>query len=291
MKANNWRKEWLSVLIMATPFLVYLLLRAELPAKIPSHYSFTSKGMVVDSHMAPLPMLLALLPGMLLIWAAMTFLRGNPSMQLISLPAMPQAKYWIKIALLVLLAAIPVVEMLKATNYIPQSSTESGALWFMLLFLLLANALVFAVFKIAQPTISTKAIHHKYYNILWVATHAVTTIGPLCAIIAPNFFNVEKLIPQFVLVFLTVLGNLLYNVKPNSMMGIRTPWTFSSELIWRKTHHLGGTLLFIGGLTGFIISIFMQAAATKYIMITVILVTALIPIFYSWYLYRQQVNS
>ena len=44
------------------------------------------------------------------------------------------------------------------------------------------------------------------------------------------------------------LGNYLQTVKPNYLVGIRTPWTLESEPVWRKTHQLGGKLMFFGGL-------------------------------------------
>ena len=34
---------------------------------------------------------------------------------------------------------------------------------------------------------------------------------------------------------LIVLGNLMTRVRPNWFMGIRTPWTLSSDTVWRKT--------------------------------------------------------
>ncbi|NIG54399.1 SdpI family protein [Chitinophaga sp. Cy-1792] len=291
MKGNKWRSEWLSLLIMATPFLVYLWLAPSLPPKIPAHYSFTSHGLVVDRYSAPLTNLLSIFPAMLLLWALFTFLQRGMYTQLISLPQFFRAKYGIKIAVLSLLAAIPVLEMLRAANIIPHGTGEKSNYWMVGIVLLLANALVFAVFKIGQRSISNTAIHYKYYNILWVGSHVVMSAGPLCAIFAPDLFNIEKLIPQLMLVFLAVMGNLLYSVKPNSMLGIRTPWTFSSEVVWRKTHHLGGVLLFAGGLTGFVLSLFLAASSTKYLFISIVLITTLIPVFYSWYLYRQQVNS
>ena len=31
-------------------------------------------------------------------------------------------------------------------------------------------------------------------------------------------------------------------------MGIRTPWTLSSEEVWNKTHRMGGKIFMLGGL-------------------------------------------
>ncbi len=45
-----------------------------------------------------------------------------------------------------------------------------------------------------------------------------------------------------------VIGNYLPKVRSNYLMGIRTPWTLTSDLAWYRTHRLGGRLFVIGGL-------------------------------------------
>lgn len=48
--------------------------------------------------------------------------------------------------------------------------------------------------------------------------------------------------------FLVLLGNYLTTVQPNYFLGVRTPWTLESDLVWLKTHRLMGRLFFGGGL-------------------------------------------
>jgi len=38
------------------------------------------------------------------------------------------------------------------------------------------------------------------------------------------------------------VGILIENAKPNWFIGIRTPWTLSSETVWYKTHETGGKM-------------------------------------------------
>ena len=45
-----------------------------------------------------------------------------------------------------------------------------------------------------------------------------------------------------------LIGNYLPKVRPNYLMGIRTPWTLASDLAWRRTHRVGGRLFVIEGL-------------------------------------------
>lgn len=44
------------------------------------------------------------------------------------------------------------------------------------------------------------------------------------------------------------LGNLLPKVPKNFFIGIKTPWTLSNEVVWDKTHRLGGILFVAAGL-------------------------------------------
>lgn len=43
------------------------------------------------------------------------------------------------------------------------------------------------------------------------------------------------------------LGNYLPKIKSNWFIGVRTPWTLSSEESWRRTHRLAGWLFVISG--------------------------------------------
>ncbi|MDZ4181965.1 MAG: SdpI family protein [Candidatus Cloacimonadaceae bacterium] len=44
------------------------------------------------------------------------------------------------------------------------------------------------------------------------------------------------------------LGNILPKVPKNFFIGIKTPWTLSSDLVWEKTHRMGGLLFVLVGL-------------------------------------------
>lgn len=60
-----------------------------------------------------------------------------------------------------------------------------------------------------------------------------------------------------------VMGNYLPATKPNYFVGIRTPWTLESDLVWRKTHRLGGKLFIINGVLLFA-SLFLFSTAFSF---------------------------
>lgn len=59
--------------------------------------------------------------------------------------------------------------------------------------------------------------------------------------------HVNALVPAEIGIALLLLGNYLPKVKSNWFIGVRTPWTLSSESSWRQTHRLAGWLFTVGG--------------------------------------------
>ena len=59
--------------------------------------------------------------------------------------------------------------------------------------------------------------------------------------------NVNVVSPIGIGVLLLVLGNYLPKIKSNWFIGVRTPWTLSSEESWRRTHRLAGWLFALSG--------------------------------------------
>lgn len=44
-----------------------------------------------------------------------------------------------------------------------------------------------------------------------------------------------------------VLGNYMGKIKKNWFVGVKTPWTLSSEEVWNKTHRFAGRLFMLAG--------------------------------------------
>ena len=58
----------------------------------------------------------------------------------------------------------------------------------------------------------------------------------------------ERVVPVGLGVLFVVIGNLLPRARPNWFVGIRTPWTLSSDRVWEKTHRFGGRVFVAGGM-------------------------------------------
>ena len=87
-------------------------------------------------------------------------------------------------------------------------------------------------------------------------------------------------------VLFIIIGNYLGKVKSNWFMGIRTPWTLSNEEVWNKTHRLGGKLFVLCGFI-LIISSLLPTNVYGIVFITSIIIVSLIPVVYSYWLYKK----
>ena len=85
-------------------------------------------------------------------------------------------------------------------------------------------------------------------------------------------------------VLFVVMGNFLGKVTRNFFVGIRTPWTLANEEVWYRTHRLGGKCFVAAGL--FVLACAL-AGLGFWVMIGAILVAAIIPVGYSYVIYRR----
>ncbi|MFA5358523.1 MAG: SdpI family protein [Patescibacteria group bacterium] len=83
------------------------------------------------------------------------------------------------------------------------------------------------------------------------------------------------------------IGNYLAKIKPNWFVGIRTPWTLSSEEVWNKTHRLGGKLFALSGIIS-IFSIFFASEIMFIVVIGSVIFCAIFSILYSYIVFRAE---
>jgi uncharacterized membrane protein len=113
-----------------------------------------------------------------------------------------------------------------------------------------ALAAVLAVIPRFEPRRANLERSSKAYGAVWVAV--VTLLGGLHLLFVAAALGTDVDISRVVLIgigfLFLVIGNYLPKVRPNYLMGIRTPWTLASDLSWTRTHRLGGRLFVIEGL-------------------------------------------
>ncbi len=99
--------------------------------------------------------------------------------------------------------------------------------------------------------------------------------------------KVDRFMPIGIGLLFIVLGNYLTRVEPNWFIGIRTPWTLSSDTVWRKTHRTGGWLMVVGGFV-LAASVFLPQGAFLPLLIAAILIVAVIPVVQSYILWKRE---
>jgi uncharacterized membrane protein len=88
-------------------------------------------------------------------------------------------------------------------------------------------------------------------------------------------------------IFFIVVGNWMYNIKPNYFVGIRVPWTLESPDNWRATHRMGSKLWVVGGILITLCSPFLAGKTGEYFFIVITIGLALIPIIYSFLYFKN----
>ncbi|WP_456397559.1 SdpI family protein [Desulfurobacterium sp.] len=103
-----------------------------------------------------------------------------------------------------------------------------------------------------------------------------------------RFNMIQLLTPAFGILFY-YCGILIENAKRNWFIGIRTPWTLSNDVVWERTHKVGGKFFKAAGVIAFI-GVFSQSYALFFILVPVILV-ALCTIIYSYVEYQKEMKK
>jgi uncharacterized membrane protein len=98
---------------------------------------------------------------------------------------------------------------------------------------------------------------------------------------------IQRVMPVALGFLFIVIGNYLGRVQPNWFLGIRTPWTLSSDTVWRKTHRLGAWVFVIAGVL-FMASALVPDARGAVPLAVIIVGLVMIPVVYSLYLWMRE---
>jgi immunity protein, SdpI family len=116
--------------------------------------------------------------------------------------------------------------------------------------LAVAIAALLAVIPRFEPRRVNLERSGKAYGAIWITI--ITFLGGIHALTVAAALGADLQIPRLILfgigALFVVIGNYLPTVRPNFMMGIRTPWTLASDLSWVRTHRVGGRLFVIEGI-------------------------------------------
>jgi uncharacterized membrane protein len=164
---------------------------------------------------------------------------------------------------------------------------------FMMPLMTLGMFLLFMVIPLIDPLRANIAKFRGVFN-LFIAfiiafmlyIHALTLAWNLGY---TGFKMSQAMLPAMGLLFILV-GYLIRQAKRNWFIGIRTPWTLSSDTVWDKTHQIGGALFMLSGVLALIGGFFGGTTAFWFIMIPIFGSTIFLVV-YSYVLYQRETHA
>ena len=99
----------------------------------------------------------------------------------------------------------------------------------------------------------------------------------------------KSMLPALGLLFI-LIGFMLRKAKRNFFIGIRTPWTLSSDTVWDQTHQLGAVLFMASGILAFIGGLFGGITVFWFLLAPLIGSTVFLLV-YSYFLYQRETRA
>ena len=104
-----------------------------------------------------------------------------------------------------------------------------------------------------------------------------------------NFKMSMAMLPFMGLLFIAI-GFMLRKAKRNFFIGIRTPWTLSSDRVWDETHRLGATLFMVSGALA-VVGGFFGGIVAFWMLFVPLIGSTLFLLVYSYVLYRRETKG
>ncbi len=137
-----------------------------------------------------------------------------------------------------------------------------------------------------------KERYEEFFRTYNVFRHSILVIMAVIYFIASAAnlgldINISMAIPGIIGLLFVVIGNYMAKLKMNWFIGIRTPWSMSSETVWNKTHRFGGKAFMFGGLL-IALSGLGPVAVRLPLFISAVIILSLGTIVYSYIAYREE---
>lgn len=178
-----------------------------------------------------------------------------------------------------------------ATHWNANGEADGYGSTFTALYLLPLMAMGFSLLLAAMPAIDPLKVNvekfRSEYNLFILGfagfmfyMHGLTIAWNLGLKFSMN----AMLAPAFGLFFI-LTGMILKKAKRNFFIGIKTPWTLSNDVVWDKTHQLGGNLFIGSGILT--LACIIYPLATSFVLLVTALGAALITMVYSYLEFRK----
>jgi uncharacterized membrane protein len=167
-------------------------------------------------------------------------------------------------------------------------------------FLMPGIALLLLLFAEISPRIDPRGnnyrrFHRQYYLIHFLLTLLLlfTELYTIAVCYRPELlssFNMGLWMPALVGAMMAFCGNIMPKFKPNYFTGVKTPWTLADENVWYLTHRFTGKLWVACGIL-MIFAAFLPPFWKLCLFFPLILIMVLLPVLYSYLVYRRDGRS
>ena len=99
--------------------------------------------------------------------------------------------------------------------------------------------------------------------------------------------SVGRVMPVALGLFFAVIGNWFGKIRRNPYMGIRTPWTLANDVVWERTHRIGGRLFVADGIATAIAGLFAPVWASLGVLVVGVVALLIWSMIYSRQLYKR----
>ena len=164
---------------------------------------------------------------------------------------------------------------------------------FMLPLISLGTFLLFLVIPNIDPLKANIAQFRNAFNLFITLITGfmlyIYTLTLLWSLGYTTFGMSRAMLPAMGLLFIFI-GYMLRKAKRNFFIGIRTPWTLSSDKVWDETHRLGAVLFTISGVLA-LIGAFFGGTAAFWLFFAPLMGSAIFLVIYSYVLYKQETKA
>ena len=141
-----------------------------------------------------------------------------------------------------------------------------------------------------DPKKKIRQMGEKYYAFRFMLTFFFSLLSTYILYITNegSLTNPNMLIALIGALF-AMLGNYFPTIRPNYFIGIRTPWTLENEIVWKKTHRIGGRLWVVSGILIVILSFVVQDnTALAVIFGAILFIMVIVPVVYSYLEFKKE---
>ncbi|MDD5055315.1 MAG: SdpI family protein [Candidatus Peribacteraceae bacterium] len=150
--------------------------------------------------------------------------------------------------------------------------------------------ILFPILSRLDPKHENYALFARTWEIIQIAIVAMMAYIFAVQLYASIHPEAATLVGRFIFLgmgaLFVVIGNYMGKIRQNFFVGLRTPWSLSDPEVWSLSQRFGGWMFVFGGLAFMI-----EAAIWTYeipVFIAVLLLVTVVPIAYSYLLYRAR---